>query len=372
MEIIKVRSKRERKQFVDLPLKMYKNNEYFVPPLYADEMAVFTNKNIYSKTCESEFFLAVKDGEVVGRIQGIIQRAHNEISGDKRVRFTRFDAIDDQEVANALFGALEDWAKEKGMNIVCGPLGYSDLEREGLLIDGFEYLSTFEEQYNYPYYAKLVDNCGYEKEVDWVESRLYKPNETSAKIGRVAEKTLKLNKLHIGGKNLSKKQFISKYKDGIFDCIDICYQELYGVVPFTEEMKKQIIDQFMLLIDKKFIQVVCDENEKVVAFGLCFPAIGESLQKSGGKLTLPTLIRLLKIIKRPKALDLGLIGVLPEYQAKGVNAAILQYLVEMFDDDNIEYCETNLNLENNVKVQQQWKYFDNIQHKRRRSYIKNL
>ena len=372
MEIVKVRSAKDKKSFIDFPLKLYKNNEFFVPPLYADEKSIFTDKNAYFKTCDSEFFLAKQNGKVVGRIQGIIQKQYNAINNEKRVRFTRFDAIDDQEIACALFNAVEQWAKENGMDTVCGPLGYSDLEREGLLIEGFDQLSTFEEQYNYPYYKKLIENLGYVKEVDWLEYKLIKPNELSEKISRVATKTLSLNKLHVGGEGLSKKQFIKKYKNGIFYCIDECYRNLYGVVPFTVEMKKQIIDQFMLLLDNRFLQVICDENEKVVAFGLCLPSIGKALQKSGGKLTIPALIKVLKCAKKPKVLDLALIGVLPEYQSKGVNAVALNYLISVMNANAISYCETNLNLESNEKVQQQWKYFENVQHKRRRSYVKKI
>ena len=258
------------------------------------------------------------------------------------------------------------------MTTVCGPLGYSDLEREGLLIEGFDEVSTFEEQYNYDYYQKLIENEGFEKEVDWVEFKLYLPDVKNEKIPRVAKKTLELNKLHIAGEGLSKKQFIKKYKDGIFECLDETYKELYGTVPFTEEMKGQIVSQFMLLLKKEFLMAICDENEKVVAFALGLPGIGKSLQKSGGRLTPISLIKLLWEAKRPKVMDLGLIGVLPEYRSKGVNAVALNKLIEMVEENGIEHMETNLNLEDNTNVQAQWKYFKSVQHKRRRSFVKQL
>lgn len=367
-----VKTKEDRKKFVNLPLKMYKSNPYFVPPLYADEMAVFTEKNVYAESCDSVFFLAEEDGKVVGRIQGIIQKQYNEIHKENRIRFTRFDSENRQEIASALFKALEDWGRANGMDTVCGPLGYSDLEREGLLIEGFDELSTFEEQYNFDYYASLIEGEGYAKEIDWLESKLYYPDEVNPMIAKVAERTLQLNKLHIASSDMSKKAYINKYKDGVFECIDRCYADLYGTVPFTDGMKKQIIDQFLLVINKKYLIIICDENEKVVSFGLCFPGFGKSLQKSGGRLTPAGLIRMIKAVNNPEILDLGLVAVLPEYQARGVNAVILNCLLNMLKDSSIKYCETNLNLETNTQVLAQWKYFKQVQHKRRRSYIKKL
>ncbi|MBP5780918.1 MAG: N-acetyltransferase, partial [Clostridia bacterium] len=172
-----VLTRAQRKAFIDFPLKLYSGNKYFVPPLYSDEKKIFGNKNAYHDTCESSFFLAYDEGRVTGRISGIIQRAANEKNGEKRARFTRFDCIDDAETAKALFDAVENWAHERGMDTVCGPLGYSDFEREGLLVEGFDQLSTFEEQYNFEYYAKLIEEAGYKKEIDWVESKLYLPEK---------------------------------------------------------------------------------------------------------------------------------------------------------------------------------------------------
>jgi GNAT superfamily N-acetyltransferase len=336
-------------------------------------MKLFTDKNAYSDTCISVFFLATKDGKTVGRIQGILQNQSNSLHNEKRLRFTRFDAIDDQEVANALFAALEAWGKAQGLDTVCGPLGYSDLEREGLLIEGFDKLSTFEEQYNYDYYASLIEGCGYAKEIDWLEFRLRAPKEKNLMLKKVADRALELSKLHIvDPDSMSKKDYINKYKDGVFECIDRCYSHLYGTVPFTESMKDQIIDQFMLVINKKYLVIICDENDRVVSFALCFPGFGKALQKSGGRLTPLAIARLLHAVNNPKVIDLGLVAVLPEYQSAGINAVMLQKMNEYLESGDIEYFETNLNLETNVQVMAQWKYFDSEQHKRRRSYIKKL
>lgn len=372
LKIIEATTKKLQKEFIEYPLRLYKNNPYFVPPLYGDEKTLFTDKNVYFKTCESVYYLAQRDGKTVGRIHGIVQKQYNEINGTNQVRFTRFDCEDNPETAKALFDAVETWAKSKNMTEVVGPLGFSDLEREGLLIEGFDYLSTFEEQYNYPYYAALIEGCGYEKDVDWVESRIFGVKEHDERITKLFNRALQRNNLHIGGEKLSKRAYIKKYAQGIFECIDECYKDLYGTVPFTPEMMQQMIDQFNLILNKKYLCVVCDENEKVVAFGLVLPGIGESLQKSGGRLTPACLLRLLKTIKKPKTIDLALVGILPQYRKSGLSAFIITVLENMLEDKNIEYMETNLNLESNTSIQAVWKHFDCIQHKRRRSYVKKL
>ena len=372
LKIVRVENKKQQKEFVEYPLRLYKNNEYFVPPLYSDERKIFSAKNVYAKTCKSAFWLAERDGVTVGRIQGILQYQYNDIHGTKQVRFTRFDCENNEETANALFGALETWASEQGMEEIVGPLGYSDLEREGLLIEGFDYLSTFEEQYNYEYYANLVEKSGYQKDVDWVEFRLFSSSLIDERIQMLGERALKRHNLHIGGENFSMRKYVKAYAQGIFECIDECYKELYGVVPFTDEMRKQMVSQFRLMLKKEYIVVVCDENEKVVCFGFCLPAIGKAVQKSGGRLTPACLVRLLKAIHKPDSIDLALVGILPQYRKSGLSAIVLTRLQEMLKKGSVQYMETNLNLETNANIQAQWRHFDFIQHKRRRSYIKKL
>lgn len=372
LKIVEVKDRKSRKEFVEYPLRLYKGNPWFVPPLYGDEMKLFTDKNIYSRTCSSSFFLAVRDGKTVGRIQGIVQHQYNDIHHTKQARFTRFDCEDNQETATALFEAVEAWARKERMEEVVGPLGYSDLEREGLLIEGFDYLSTFEEQYNYPYYAPLIENCGYVKDVDWVESRLFPTRQEDERLRKFGDRALEKHNLHVGGEGLGKRAFINKYKQGIFELIDECYKDLYGTVPFTPEMQKQMVDQFNLILNKKYIKVICDEKERVVAFGLCLPGMGKAVQKSGGRLTPACLIRLLKAVRNPDSIDLGLVGILPQYRKSGLSAFIMTVLQDMFKDGKVEYMETNLNLETNANIQTQWKHFESIQHKRRRSYIKKI
>ena len=367
----KVTTKKQQKEFLDFPLKLYKDNPYFVPPLYMDEKKIFNKNYVYNNICETVYYNAYKDNKIVGRISAILQKSSNEKWNQKRIRFTRFDSIDDQEVANALFKAVEDFAKEKQMDEVVGPLGFSDLEREGLLIEGFDYISTFEEQYNYPYYQRLIQNCGYTKEVDWIEHRLYYPKVESDRLAKYTDLIFKRFNLHYG-KAKNTNEFIKKYAEQFFEIIDITYENLYGTVPFTKEMKKMMIENFKLIVNVKNVAVILDENERVVSFGICFPSLSKAIQKSQGHLTLPTLFRLLHDIKHPKTIDLGLIGVLPEYAMKGVSSALISKILIMLKRDNLEYAETNLTLETNQHILNQWKNFDKLQHKRRRCFIKKI
>ena len=372
VNVREVSSAKDIKEFIEFPLRMYKNCPYFVPPLYGDEKKLLKTGGD-SKIADSVFFLAERDGKTVGRIQGLIQKQYNEIHGVSQIRFTRFDSIDDTEVSRALFAAVESWGKQRGMTAICGPLGYSDLDREGLLVEGFDEDSTFEEQYNYAYYGALVEDAGLTKDVDWLEYELRMPEKRNEMLTRVAKRTLEMNKLHlVDSSKMSKKEYIGKYRDGFFDCLDECYSKLYGTVPISREAQDELVDQFMLIINKKFLIFICDENERVVAFGLCFPGMGEAVKKSGGRLTLPTLCKLLHTVNNPKVIDLALVAVRPEYQNGGINAVIVDGLLQMLSEGQVEKCETNLNLETNTAVQAQWKYFNARQHKRRRSYIKTI
>ena len=372
LQIIEVKTRKQRKEFVEYPLRLYKGNPYFVPPLYGDEMKMFTDKNIYNSTCLSVFFLAQKDGKTVGRIQGILQKQFNELKNAKQVRFTRFDCENDPTTAKALFDSVENWAKGLGMNEIVGPLGYSDLEREGLLIEGFDYLCTFEEQYNYDYYQALVEGCGYEKDIDWLEYRMFSIKEDLSRMQAILDHTMKKYNLHFADPKLTIRQFVKRYAKGFFHCIDECYKDLYGVVPFTPEMQKQMVDQFQLLLNRKYISVICDENDEVIACGLCMPGIGQALQKSGGRLTPATLAKLLRAVKNPTTIDFALIGIMPKYRKSGLTVFMFTMLADILASGNIEYMETNLNMEDNVNIQALWKRFEHIQHKRRRAFIKKL
>ena len=366
-----VQSKRQQKEFLEFPLKLYKGNPFYTPPLYMDEKKIFRKDYVYNDMCECVYFNAYKDGQMAGRISGIIQRAANEKTGEKQVRFTRFDVIEDEMVARALFAALEDWALSKGMEKVVGPLGFSDLEREGLLVDGFDYPATFEETYNYPYYQSFIENMGYQKEVDWTGSRLRVPKDYDGEVDQLADFVMKRYHLHLG-MSRNTTDFLNKYADGIFELLDKSYELLYGTVPFTEGMKKMMIDNFKLVVDVKNVAVILDENDKMICFGLAFPAIGDAVRPSGGRLTPATLIRLLKALRKPTVIDLCLIGVDPEWLNRGVSVIVSSGLMKMLQRPEVLYAETNMNLEDNYAIQNQWKRFDEQKIKRHRSYFKNL
>ena len=364
-----VLTKKQQKEFLDFPLKLYKGNPYFTPPLYMDEKKIFRKDFVYNDMCEAVYFNAYKDGVMAGRISGIIQRAANEKTGKKQVRFTRFDVIEDEKVSKELFKTLENWALQKGMNEMVGPLSFSDLEREGLLIDGFDYPATFEETYNYPYYQTFIENYGYQKDVDWTGSRLRVPKDYDGEVDKLAAFVMKRYNLHLGTAR-NTNEFLKKYADGIFELLDKSYELLYGTVPFTEGMKKMMIDNFRLVIDVKNVAVILDENEKMICFGLAFPAIADAVRPSGGRLTPITLIKLLKALKKPNVIDLCLIGVDPEWLNRGVSVIVSAGLMNMLKD--VEYAETNMNLEDNYAIQNQWKRFDEQKIKRHRCYVKQL
>ena len=372
IEVRQVKSWKEKRDFLNFPLKLYEDNPYFVPPLYMDEKKVFRKDYVYYDTCEAVYYNAYDDGKMVGRISGILQSAANEKNHEKRIRFTRFDAVDRPEVSEALFKAVEDWGRNKGMEYICGPLGFSDLEREGLLIDGFDQLATFEEQYNAPYYQEHIEKLGYEKEVDWFESKVRPKKETAAEMKKMSEFIMKRYHLHMGtARNIN--EFLEKYADSFFELLEKSYNKIYGTVPFTDNMKKMMIDNFKLIIKLKYVGVVLDENEKMVCLGLCFPSLSKAVQKSKGKLTPAGAVRILRAANHAEIIDLGLIGVDPEWENRGVSIVIADLLYEMLTREEIEHAETNLNLEDSAAIRNLWKQrFDSEEHKKRRSYIKKL
>ncbi len=363
----KVETKKEQREFIDFPIKLYEGNEYFVPYLRSGEKAIFKSSLPYNKVCEVAFFNAYRDGKIVGRIQGIIQTEANLKWDQKRARFTRFDVVDDAEVSKALFDAFTSWAKEKGMNEVVGPLGYSDLEREGLLIEGFEELQTFEEQYNYPYYQKLIEDYGFSKDVDWVECTLRAPKESSDKLLRVSNKMLDKYGLRIV-QETSVNRLIKNYAKPLFEMIDKTYSRLYGTMPLNDEIVSSLVKDFKMILRPKDVALIMDKEDKVVGFALLFPSISDVVRKSKGRITLPFLIRFIKTKKHPKVLDLGLIGISPEYESKGVITALIGLLVEFLEKGGAEHLETNLMLENNTHILNLMKHFDHTFNKRRRCF----
>ena len=374
IEVREVKTPKERREFLNFALDLYRGNPFFVPPLYADEKKMFRKDYVYRSSCDSVFFNAYKDGVMAGRIQGIIQKDANAKNGEKRCRFCRFDATDDLEVSRALFGAVEKWAREQGMDTLVGPLNYSDLEREGMLVEGFEEPATFEENYNAPYYKEHVEALGFEKEVDWTASRLYGAESPEAleELEQLVGFIFKRYKLHYGTAR-SGRELLKKYADGIFDLLDKSYEGLYGTVPFTEGMRKLVLENFAMVINPEHTAVILDENEKIVCFGLSFPGLAKALVGTRGKYTPLTLLKLLRAIRNPEILDLCLVGVEPEYLNRGVSGALSLAIMKMLrDNPRLKWADTNLNLEDNYAIQNAWRRFKREECKRYRAYVKSL
>lgn len=374
VEIKQVCSKQQQKDFLQFPLDLYKGNPYYIPPLYMDEKKIFRKDYVYNASCDSVFFNAYKDGKMAGRIQGIIQRDANAKNGEKRARFTRIEGIDDAEVFKALLEAAENWAREQGMDTVQGPIGYSDLEKEGLLIEGFDVPGNFETTYNMPYYQKHIEALGYEKEVDYTGSFLYGPEteETLQEMEQLVQFIFKRYKLHFG-ESKNGADFLRKYTDGIFNLMDQSYEGLYGTVPFTDGMRKLMVDNFGLVISPKYSAIILDEENRPVCFGLAIPSLNKAFRGTRGHITPGVAIRFLQCLRRPESLDLCIIGVDPAYLNRGVSAALTLAIMKMLKENkSLRYADTCINLEDNYAIQNQWKRFRRDVPKRYRCYVKAL
>lgn len=374
IEVKEVLGRKDQREFLNFPLDLYKGNDCFIPPLWMDEAKIFRKDYVYNSSCDSVFFNAYKDGVIAGRIQGIIQKDANAKNGEKRARFTRWDVIDDVEVSRALFKAVEDWARSKGMDTVHGPLGYSDLEKEGLLIDGFDVPATFETPYNGPWYQKHIEQFGYSKEVDYNGSFLYgaESDETLEEMDKLVQFVFRRYKLHFGTAK-SGSDFLKKYADGIFDLIDKSYEGLYGTVPFTEGMRKLVLENFGLVISPKFAAIILDENEKPVCFGLSIPSLAPVFAGTRGHITPGVAVRFVKALRHPKSIDMCLIGADPVYLNRGISAALSVAVMKMFKEHpEVKYADTLLNLEDNWAIQNQWKRFKRDIVKRYRCYVKSI
>lgn len=372
IEIVEVKTKKHVRDFTMFPLKLYKNCPYYVPPFISDEMILFNRKK-NANLIDNEIvgYLAYKNKKVVGRIAGILQNKDNEITGKHRVRISRVDFIDDYDVSNALFSSVEEWAKSKGMDEIHGPLGFNDLEREGLLIRGFDELSDFEENYSYEYYPKHFEKLGYGKSVDWNEYSISIPNTINPRTTALAQKVKeRYNIKTIESKH--KNKVIDKYKNQIFELIDECYGSLYGVVPLNERLKNQFVSQFKLLVTMDYLTLVVDENDKLIGFGLVFPSLAKAMQKTKGRILSVHIFSLLKALKKNDTIDLALVAVKPSWQTKGVAAVIMERNIRNFIKNNIKYAETNLQLENNNQIHALFSGFEMRHHKDRRCYIKSL
>lgn len=373
IEIREINNRKELKNFVKFQNNLYKDCPHYVPFLNFDEVDTLDKeKNPAYEFCEAVFYMAYIDNKPVGRICGLLNREYNRVWDRKCVRFTRFDYIDDIRVSEKLIRAVEEWALSKGMQEVQGPMGFCDLDREGMLVDGFEYPNIFFTIYNHPYYVEHMEKLGYDKATDWIEYKITAPEELDPRIVHIAKHAMEKNNLR--SVRLKKTKDILPYARGIFKLIDEAYKELYGVIPLTDKQIDMYIGQFLTMLRPEFVSLIVDENDVPVSFGLVIPSMSEACKKSGGSLFPFGFVHILKTLttKKCDVLDFMLVAVKPELQSRGVNA---QLLVEMFEGAKkfgVKYCETGPMLETNNKIHLMWKRFDHIEHHRRRCYIKKL
>lgn len=374
IEIQKVTPTRANlKKFTQFQIDLYGDNDCYVPPLISDDVNTLSpEKNPAFDFCESAYFMARRDGKVVGRIAGIINRQVNERSGEQSVRFGFIDFIDDREVSGALLKAVEDWGRSKGMTRIIGPLGFTDLDHEGMLVEGYDELSTMATIYNYPYYPEHMAAHGYEKDSDWLEFVMEVPDGIPEKFNRIADIVKKRFGLKVK-KYTSRKRVKEEIGRPLFKLINETYDKLYEYSPLTDRQIEAYIDQYLGLLDLDLVTVIVDADDKLVGVGISMPSMSRALQKSRGRMFPFGWIDLLKGLKgKNDRVDLLLVAVKPEYQSKGVNALLFQDLIPYYIKRGFKFAESNPEMESNSQVQKQWEYFSYRQHRRRRSFKKNL
>lgn len=373
--IKKVSTKAELKKFIRFNYEMYKDNPYSVPDLLEDMLKTFdSKKNPAFEFCEADYFLAYKDNQPVGRVAAIINRRANDTWHKQAVRFGWIDFIDDLEVSKALIDTVIAWGRERGMNTIEGPLGFTDMDAEGMLIEGFDQLSTMATIYNYPYYPKHMEQLGLTKAMDWIEMKLMVPEKTPEKYVRISEIVKKKYDLHV--RKLKNMKEIRRTGIGykVFDLINEAYAPLFGYSKMTKRQIDQYVNEYLPILDLQMVTLVEDKNNELVGVGISMASLSTTLQKAKGKLFPFGWIHFLKTLyfKRPPVLDLLLVAVKPEYQNKGVNALLFTDLIPIYIKYGFEWGETNPELEINDKVQSQWQYLDHKIHKRRRCYTKRI
>lgn len=379
IEIKKVESRRDLCKFIDFHNELYKGNPYHVPNLYFDEMNTFRkDKNAAFDFCEAEYFMAYRDGKAVGRVAAIINHSANKKWERESVRFGWIDFVDDIEVSKALLKAVEDYGKSKGMKEIVGPLGFTDMDPEGMLLYGYDQLGTQATAYNYPYYPEHMDRMGgWEKDNDYVEYKLYVPEEMPEKYATIAKMIQKRYNLQV--KKLKRNEIYGEngYGRKIFQVVNETFKDLYGYSKLTDRQIEQYVKMYLPMADLDLITIIEDRNtpdHKVVGVGISIPSLARALQKCGGKLFPFGWWHILRALKfhKTEVVDLLLVGVLPEYRQKGANALLFYDLIPHYQRLGFKWGETHIEMETNMKVQGQWQYLNREIHKRRRCYKKDI
>ncbi len=371
--IKEVKTKKDLKKWADFPNKLYKNVDAYVPFILSDEMNTFTKeKNTGYEFCETKLFLAYTGNKIVGRIAGLINHAYNKKWNQNAIRFTRFDFIDNYDVSKALFDAVVDWGKYNNKTSIMGPIGFTDLDHEGMLVEGFDELNMSITFYNHPYYINHMEKLGLTKDIDWVEYLLTVPKVIDERFIKISEHIQKRN-----GYQLVTYNDVKVLKNDAFEAfevIDEAFAKLYGTVPLTKKVVEEAIINNIGMMNLKYICSVKDKEGAIVGFAVLVPSIAKALKKSNGRLFPFGAFRMLKALKGNKndTLEMYFIAVKPEHQMKGLTSIIISYMLKTFIENGIKYCETGPELETNVEVQSMWKSFETRQHKRRRCWRKEI
>lgn len=372
--ITEVKTKKELRLFVKFPMNLYKDSPYYVPNLYFDEMnALDPAKNPMCKYSKFVRFLAWKDGKVVGRVAGIINEIANRDWDHKEVRFGWFDFVDDREVSKALLEKVIEWGKSYGMTQISGPLGFTDFDNEGMVVEGFDQISSFMLKFNYPYYREHMEALGYEKVIDWQEYRIFVPEKVPEIVSRIAEIVADRYKLHV--RNITKRDINKeKYGQKLFDLINRTYCELYDFTVLPPEVIDSYVDTYLGFIDLRYVVVIENEEGKLVALAITMPSLAHAVQKGGGYLFPFGWWHIVKsmYLKHEEALELMLIAVDPDYRNKGVNAMLFNELIPRIIEGGFKYGESNAELETNNKVQNQWDLYEKQLQRVRRIFGKSI
>ena len=371
IEIQEVTSERDLRSFIRFPFELYGKSPYWVPPLIAEELLTLRrDRNPAFETCKARYWLARREGKVVGRIAGIINNAYIKKWGHRYARFGWIDFVDDKEVSGALFETLERWALSEGMEAVHGPLGFTDMDHEGMLVEGFDELGTMAAIYNHPYYPLHTEGRGYSKEADWVEYEVKVPAAIPEKAERIAQITADRRGVHV--LDAKKPKDFLPYAHQIFDVINETYADLFSFTPLTEKQIAYYTKLYFPNIVADYVKLLLDGQDRVAGFVIAMPSLSRALQKARGRLFPFGFMHLLIALKRPKYIDLYLGAVRRDLQGKGVDALLMSELARTCIRNHIISAESNLELEENKLVQALWRNFERRQHKRRRCYIKHL
>ncbi len=371
ISVKEVKTKSELKAFIRFYNQLYAKNKCFAPPLEFDELSTLTKgKNPAHTICETKYWLAYKDNKVVGRIAAIINAEELKNSNKKIARFGFFDFIDDFAVSTSLMQIAINWLKEKGINTIHGPFGFTDLDRQGMLVEGFDRESTMATIYNHEYYISHLEKLGFEKSTDWIEYDITLNEEPPLKIQKIsqfAQKRYKVRPLKVN----SKKE-LKKYIPDIFNLINDSYKDLYGYTNLSKEQVEYYGKNYIGFVKKELVSLILDKNDKLIGIGITMPSFTKALQKAKGKLFPFGWYYMLQALNKNDTLDMYMVAVDKEYQDKGIAVVMIEELYRSAIKFGIKRVETNIELEDNHKVQSMWKYFDSEQHKRRRCYIKNI